>query len=60
MGVSGSVAQAADVVWRMASYLPQIIIGIIALLLWFRRANRAFAGTKPSETVQPPASGPAA
>ena len=60
MGVSGSVAQAADVVWRMASYLPQIIIGIIALLLWFRRANRAFAGTKPAETVQPPASGPAA
>lgn len=59
MGVSGSVAQAADVVWRMASYLPQIIIGIIALLLWFRRANRAFAGTKPAETVQPPASGPA-
>ncbi len=42
MGVSGSVAQAADVVWRMASYLPQIIIGIIALLLWFRQANQAF------------------
>ena len=49
MGVSGSVAQAADVVWRMASYLPQIIIGIIALVLWFRRANRAFAGAKPAE-----------
>jgi uncharacterized protein (TIRG00374 family) len=44
MGVSGSVAQAADVVWRMASYLPQIIIGILALVLWFRKANRAFAG----------------
>lgn len=42
MGVSGSVAQAADVVWRMASYLPQIIIGVIALLLWFRQANQAF------------------
>lgn len=44
MGVSGSVAQAADVVWRMASYLPQIIIGVIALVLWFRKANQAFAG----------------
>ncbi len=44
MGVSGSVAQAADVVWRMASYLPQIIIGVLALVLWFRRANRALAG----------------
>jgi uncharacterized protein (TIRG00374 family) len=44
MGVSGSVAQAADVVWRMASYLPQVIIGVIALVLWFRKANRAFAG----------------
>lgn len=43
MGVSGSVAQAADVVWRMASYLPQIIIGVIALVLWFRKANQAFA-----------------
>lgn len=46
MGVSGSVAQAADVVWRMASYLPQIIIGVIALVLWFRKANQAFAGAK--------------
>ena len=45
MGVSGSVAQAADVVWRMASYLPQIIIGVIALLLWFRKANKTFAST---------------
>ncbi len=51
MGVSGSVAQAADVVWRMASYLPQIIIGIIALLLWFRRANRAFAAAKPADAA---------
>ena len=48
MGVSGSVAQAADVVWRIASYLPQIIIGIIALVLWFRRANRTFAAAKPA------------
>ncbi|MFM1965975.1 MAG: hypothetical protein RL134_1700 [Actinomycetota bacterium] len=49
MGVSGTVAQAADVVWRMASYLPQIIIGILALVLWFRQANRAFATAKPAD-----------
>ncbi len=43
MGVSGSVAQAADVVWRMASYLPQIVIGVIALILWFRHATKTYA-----------------
>jgi uncharacterized protein (TIRG00374 family) len=51
MGVEGSVAQAADVVWRMASYLPQIIIGIIALILWFRRANKTFAAAKPMDAA---------
>jgi uncharacterized protein (TIRG00374 family) len=51
MGVSGTVAQAADVVWRMASYLPQIIIGIIALLLWFRRASRTYAAAKPADAA---------
>lgn len=51
MGVSGSVAQAADVVWRIASYLPQIIIGIIALVLWFRRANRTFAASKSHDST---------
>ena len=51
MGVSGTVAQAADVVWRMASYLPQIVIGIIALLLWFRRASRTFAAAKPADAA---------
>jgi uncharacterized membrane protein YbhN (UPF0104 family) len=51
MGVSGTVAQAADVVWRMASYLPQIIIGIIALLLWFRRASRTYAVAKPADAA---------
>lgn len=54
MGVTGSVAQAADVVWRMASYLPQIVIGVLALILWFRRAGRTFAAEKPDP--QPSAS----
>ena len=46
MGVSGAVAQAADVVWRMASYLPQMLIGILAIILWFRRASRTYAVDK--------------
>ena len=51
MGVSGTVAQAADVVWRMASYLPQILIGILALVLWFRRASRTYAAAKPADAA---------
>ena len=55
MGVSGTVAQAADVVWRMASYLPQMLIGILALILWFRRASRTFAAEKPAAASADPA-----
>lgn len=43
-GVSEGDATAADLVWRAASYVPQIIVGIIALVTWFRRANRALSG----------------
>ena len=57
-GSAGDLRQSAN--GMMWAGILAIIIGIIALLLWFRRANRAFAGTKPAETVQPPASGPAA
>jgi hypothetical protein len=35
----------------MASYLPQIIIGIIALVLWFRRASRTYAAAKPADAA---------
>ena len=43
-GVSQGDATAADLVWRAASYVPQIIVGIVALVTWFRRANRALSG----------------
>jgi hypothetical protein len=43
--VSEGDATAADLVWRAASYVPQIVVGVVALVAWFRRANRAFAGT---------------
>ena len=43
-------ATAADIVWRMASFLPQIFIGVIALVTWYRRAGRTFAVAKPKTT----------
>ncbi len=43
VGTSAGNATAADLVWRAASYVPQIIIGIIALITWFKKANEAFA-----------------
>jgi len=49
VGVSAGDATAADLVWRAASYVPQIIIGIIALITWFKKANQAFAAVKPDE-----------
>ena len=49
VGVSAGDATAADLVWRAASYVPQIIIGIIALVLWFKKANQRFAAVKPEE-----------
>lgn len=45
-GVATGAATAADLVWRAASFVPQIVIGIIALLLWYRKAGERFASTK--------------
>jgi uncharacterized protein (TIRG00374 family) len=47
VGVSAGDATAADLVWRAASYVPQIVIGIIALVTWFKKANERFAAVKP-------------
>ena len=43
MGVSSGTATAADLVWRASSYVPQIIIGVICLVTWFRKAAHQFA-----------------
>jgi uncharacterized protein (TIRG00374 family) len=43
MGVSEGAATAADLVWRAASYVPQITIGVIALVTWSRGAARLVA-----------------
>ena len=53
VGVTAGDATAADLVWRAASYVPQIIIGIFALITWFKKANEAFA------TVSTPSDSPA-
>jgi uncharacterized protein (TIRG00374 family) len=43
MGVNDGDATAADLVWRAASFVPQIVIGIVSLVMWSRRAARTFA-----------------
>jgi uncharacterized protein (TIRG00374 family) len=48
LGVSVGVATASALVWRAASYVPQIIIGIIALLSWTRKAGQRFAAANPA------------
>lgn len=52
-GTADGAATAADLVWRASSFVPQILVGVLALVLWYRRAGRAFAATKP-ETPEPP------
>ncbi len=59
LGTSAGDATAADLVWRAASYVPQIIIGIIALITWFKKANEAFASVGPESPAAPPATGAA-
>ena len=51
MGVSSGDATAADLVWRAASFVPQIIIGVLSLVSWSRTAARKFAVAKPEPTV---------
>ena len=48
MGVSSGDATAADLVWRAASFVPQIVIGIIALVTWSKRAAQTFAVASPA------------
>jgi uncharacterized protein (TIRG00374 family) len=43
LGVDAGAATAADLVWRAASFVPQIMIGVVALITWSRQGTRAFA-----------------
>ncbi len=42
-GASMGAATAADLVWRAASFIPQILIGVVALIAWYRKAGQALA-----------------
>lgn len=44
-GVSEGTATAADLVWRASSFVPQILIGIIALVSWSKKAGQTFASS---------------
>ena len=39
-GMSNGDALAATMIWRALTYFPQVIIGIITLLVWRRRQRR--------------------
>jgi uncharacterized membrane protein YbhN (UPF0104 family) len=43
LGVDAGAATAADLVWRAASFVPQIIVGVVALIVWSRQGARAIA-----------------
>lgn len=49
-GTADGAATAADLVWRASSFVPQIAIGVIALVLWYRRAGRTFAASSTKAT----------
>ena len=55
VGATKGDATAADLVWRAASYVPQIIIGVIALITWFKKANETFATVAPADPSDAPA-----
>ncbi|MDD2817382.1 MAG: lysylphosphatidylglycerol synthase transmembrane domain-containing protein [Candidatus Nanopelagicales bacterium] len=44
-GVDSTLAGTADLVWRFTSYVPQMAIGIIALVAWTKKAGQKFATT---------------
>lgn len=51
LGVNNGDATAAALVWRASSYVPQIIIGVIALVAWYRKAGQRLAAVKPSTSA---------
>jgi len=40
LGADKGAATAADLVWRATSYFPQMILGVIALIAWYRKAGQ--------------------
>lgn len=54
-GVSDGDATAADLVWRATSYIPQIVIGIVCLVLWYVREGKRLATVSTPTTPAAPA-----
>jgi uncharacterized protein (TIRG00374 family) len=52
MGVDAGAATAADLVWRAASFVPQIVIGVVALITWSRQGTRALAEHEAARSQQ--------
>jgi uncharacterized protein (TIRG00374 family) len=57
LGVDAGDATAADLVWRAASFVPQIVIGVIALITWSRQGTRALAQHEAARDGQPGTAG---
>ncbi|HEY7858141.1 MAG TPA: lysylphosphatidylglycerol synthase transmembrane domain-containing protein [Candidatus Nanopelagicales bacterium] len=53
MGVSTGHATAATLVWRAASFVPQIAIGVLCLVTWSRRAARTLAARQATSVAGP-------
>ena len=51
LGADKGDATAADLVWRASSYVPQILIGIVALVTWSRKAGQRFASSGAAPTA---------
>ncbi|MBU6245658.1 MAG: YbhN family protein [Actinomycetales bacterium] len=56
-GVDSGNATAADLVWRASSYVPQIVIGILALVSWYRSAGRMLASAGRGSAAAPGGAG---
>ncbi len=57
LGVNAGDATAADLVWRAASFVPQIVIGVVALITWSRQGARALAAREAARRADEGATG---
>lgn len=48
MGAQNDVALAASLLWRAASFVPQVILGIITFLIWRKNAGKGKAKKVPA------------
>lgn len=51
MGADRDTALAASLLWRAASFIPQVVLGVVTFLVWRHRAGRPKAGEAPAQAV---------